>query len=93
METITLVQKEEIPGMKFVAAEVLHQAEAIKARSSFLDRAVILGNGYHGKVKIVFETLEGTKAVETTVWQAADDQVTLKAGVHIPIHAIREIIM
>jgi hypothetical protein len=35
--------------------------------------------------------LEGIKAVETTIWTADENLVTLKGGVNIPIQTIREV--
>jgi len=89
--TIELVPKEAISRYKFVNNDVLQTADERKMRQALLEKAMILGNGYKGKVKIVFETQEGTKAVETTVWQAGQDNIMLKGGINIPIRCIREV--
>ena len=52
-----------------------------------LEKAMLLGNGYKAKVKITFETLEGVKKIETTVWEASEDQLMIKSDVMIPIHS------
>jgi len=48
-----------------------------------------LGNGYHGKVNILFKTDDGDlKRVETTIWAFDQDFVTLKSGMSIPLRCI-----
>lgn len=88
---IELIPKEEINRYKFVMNDVLQTDEERKIRQSQLEKAMILGNGYKGKIKIIFETQEGIKAVETTVWQTGQDNIMLKGGVNIPIRCIREV--
>lgn len=89
--TIELVNKEAISRFKFVMNDVLQTEEERKSRLALLEKAMILGNGYKGKVKIIFETQEGIKAVETTVWQTSQENIMLKGGVNIPIRCIREV--
>lgn len=89
--TVELVPKEAISRYKFVINDVLQNPEERKLRQAQLEKAMILGNGYKGKVRIIFETQEGTKAVETTVWQTGQDNIMLKGGINIPIRCIREV--
>lgn len=56
-----------------------------------VDRAVRLGNGAKSKVKILFQTKEGIRLVNTTVWAATEDYILLKGGKAIPIDAILDI--
>ncbi len=42
-------------------------------------------------MKITFETLEGARKIETTVWEAGDDQLMIKSDVMIPIHAVIDV--
>lgn len=88
MLNFTLIQKEDIKRVKFTSTEVLNSNNDISQRRVDLEKAMILGNAYHGKIKIVFETTDGIKRVETTLWAATDKFVTLKGGVNIPIHSI-----
>jgi hypothetical protein len=90
---IELVLKENLGTVHFVSTEVLTTPEERRLRLANLEKAVILGDGYKGKVRIIFETTEGSKAVETTIWQAAEDTILLKGGVRIPIHSIREVMI
>jgi len=90
---IELVLKEDLGSMNFLSEDVLTTAEERRVRLANLEKAVILGNGYKGKVRVIFETTDGVKAVETTVWQAAEDTILLKGGVTIPIHCIREVMI
>lgn len=90
-KTPTLIEKENIRGLKFPDNEVLFSKDEIKIRNSDLERAMKLGNLEHNKIKIVFEDSEGVKQVETTVWGVTDKRVILKQGILIPIHRIHEI--
>jgi hypothetical protein len=85
------IEKEKISGLKFPDLDVLGSKDAIKTRTSNLERALKLGNLEHNKIKIVFEDIEGIKQVETTVWGVTDKRVILKQGVVIPIHRIHDV--
>lgn len=91
LSSISIISKEEVAGFSFVTTDVLHDVALKKARENALLQAMILGNGYKGKVKITFETTQGTKAVETTVWHATEKNIALKGGTVIPVHAIHEV--
>jgi hypothetical protein len=86
---IPLVEKEIIPSLHFSRNDALESTEAQKKRLWDLNRASILGNGYHGKVEITFKTAEGElKRVDTTVWAVDDRFMTLKAGCCIPTSSV-----
>ncbi|MFN5318463.1 MAG: hypothetical protein ACK5CY_06450 [Bacteroidia bacterium] len=91
MRNIPLVEKESLKNIFFPREEVLKSKELAKERHSLLERATALSNLYHNKVKIVFEDLEGTKMVNTTIWATSDTAIMLKGGVVIPIHRIHSI--
>jgi uncharacterized protein (UPF0248 family) len=88
---ITTVQKEDISQLHFPKEEVLEDAKAIEQRRLSLERAVVLGNTYKGKTKIIFEDSEGFKQIETHIWGLTDKRVILKQGIVIPIHRIHEV--
>ncbi|MCX6351859.1 MAG: hypothetical protein NTX03_08345 [Bacteroidetes bacterium] len=79
--------------MNFTGEEVLSNDFAKKKRVSDLYRAMILGNLYHVKCRIVFETKKGLRDVETTVWAATDKFVSLKGGISIPVGCIHQVIV
>ncbi|MBC5775190.1 hypothetical protein H8S95_14015 [Pontibacter sp. KCTC 32443] len=86
---IPMVEKEMIPSLHFSHKDVLDNTEAQKKRLWDLNRASILGNGYHGKVEITFKTAEGDlKRVDTTVWAVDDKFMTLKGGCCIPTSSV-----
>lgn len=88
------INKEEIKGnVRFPGSDVLSSREEREERKKKLDKAMLLGNGYKGKIKIIFETEDGQRAVETTVWATTDTTIQLKGDVSIPIHAIRDVIL
>lgn len=88
-----LIEKEQIPNVKFVSHEVLKSTDAIKHRTIELERAATIGNAHKGKIKIIFETKDGLKEVETTVWSATEKYITLKGEVLIPVNAIKDVII
>lgn len=88
----TLIEKENIAGLKFPEEDVLISKDDIKIRSANLERAMKLGNLEHNKIKIIFEDTSGLKEVITTVWGVTDKRVILKQGIVIPIHRVYEII-
>jgi hypothetical protein len=60
-----------------------------KRRLRNLERAMVLGNGYHGKVKIIFKTGTGElKRVYATVRQVNCDSVALQSGATMPTRSI-----
>lgn len=87
----TLIDKENISGLKFPDSDVLTSKDQIKIRLANLDKALKLGNLEHGKIKIIFEDSEGIKQVDTTVWGVTDKRVILKQGAVVPIHRIHEV--
>jgi len=91
MRNVPLVEKETVKSMSFPREEVLKTIDSAKERRDLLERATILSNLYHNKVKIVFEDREGSKMVDTTIWATTDTAIMLKGGVVIPIHRIHTI--
>lgn len=95
METIAAIpiSKETIPSLHFRYSEVLHSDFDKQLRQDKLYKAMILGNTDKKKVGIIFETTEGTRQVETTVWASVKDNIVLKHGIYIPICCIRDVII
>lgn len=87
----TIIEKERITGLQFGNNEVLEDKQQINRRSRRLKRAEQLGNAYKAKAKIVFKSIEGLFKVETTVWATTEKFVSLKGGVLIPIHCIKNV--
>lgn len=89
-QLIETLPKETVPTLRFGSDDVLaHRQPECQRRRHDADRAVILGNAYHGKVAILFQTADGqTKRVQTTVWAADSAHLTLKAGATLPLRAV-----
>lgn len=79
-----LIEKENIGDFKIVAAA---QNRSEELRSKLRD-AQRLGNEFKSKVSIAFQTEDGPKRVETTVWSLTENYVQLKSGVLIPLASI-----
>lgn len=88
---IASVQKEDVSQLHFPSEEVLSNAGTIAQRRLALERAVVLGNTYKGKIKIIFQDNESTKQIETYIWGLTDKRVILKQGIVIPINRIHEV--
>ncbi len=86
------IEKEQVRELRFPAGEVLHNEEERHRRQSELDRALVLGNVDHNKVRIIFSDSEGLKEVQTTIWAVTDERIILKSGMVIPIRRIVEVI-
>jgi hypothetical protein len=93
LDTIVLVEKETIAGLKFPEEEVLLGQEQINNRQYEAERAMKLGNYFKDKVKIIFEDMEGMKMVETTIWGVIDKRLLLKRGLVLPLYRVHEIII
>lgn len=82
------IEKESIAELQFPKTDVLDDRDAMRLRSSELERALVLGNLEHSKIRIYFEDNASKKVVETTVWGLTDNSVILKQGIGIPINRI-----
>lgn len=87
----TLIQKETLSEYHFNDQEVLPSEDDVKIRKMNLNRALILGNAYRRKIKLTFETTDGLKQVETTIWAVTEKNVVLKGGKFIPTKAITKV--
>ncbi|AKQ47705.1 hypothetical protein TH63_13100 [Rufibacter radiotolerans] len=84
-----LVEKEIVPDLQFSTQDVLPDEASQKKRLHDLNRASLLGNGYHGKVEITFQVASGeVYRMQTTIWQADEDFTSLKSGASLPTKAI-----
>ncbi|MGL4599143.1 MAG: hypothetical protein ACRCYO_16605 [Bacteroidia bacterium] len=86
------IEKEQVRDLRFPKEEVLENAEDMRRRRAELDRALVLGNMDHNKVRIIFQDDTDTKLVETTIWAVTEERVILKSGMVIPIRRIQEVI-
>lgn len=87
MDQIETINKEEIANHSFAKAEV-DQSELYRQVLKYFER---LGNEFKGKCNITFNTTEGPKSVNTTVWSVTDNFCQLKAGISIPLSSIVEV--
>ena len=89
-QPIQTIEKELIPTLRFGPNDVLTADPAAAERRRLdAERAVRLGNAYHGKLDIFFQTADcQTLRVQTAVWGAHPDYLTLKAGILLPLRAV-----
>ena len=89
--TICIISKEDLPEYEMIKGDALKSPADISRRREEVERAMKLGNNDHQKVKIIFETTEGTMAVETTVWEVTQNYLILKSNMAMPIRCIHRI--
>jgi hypothetical protein len=82
-----LIEKEHIQDFKIIHAD----QDRTKELYSKLLGAQRLGNEFKSKVAIVFQTEDGPKRVETTVWSLTEKYIQIKNGIHIPLNSIIEV--
>lgn len=87
MTSAELIPKEDIPKYKLARASADHSMEL----RDKLEGALRLGNEFKTKATITFQTLEGPKRVETTVWTLTDDALQIKYGVVLPLGSLLDI--
>jgi len=83
----TLISKEDI-GRYHIEPALENKTEFWRKELSY---AVRLGNEFKGKTVLTFQTSDGPKTVETTIWSLTDNYIHLKGGVTIPLKSIIEI--
>ena len=83
----SLIGKEEIPALKIIPASEDHTKEL----NNKLRGAMRLGNEFKSKASIIFQTDQGVKRVETTVWAVTEHFIQLKNGVVIPVKSLIDI--
>jgi len=86
-----VIPKESVNEYTFIKNEVLASINDIRQRKIDLNRALILGNAYRRKVKIIFETTKGLCQVETTIWAVTEKSLILKGGKVIPIIVVHKV--
>ncbi|MCS6934020.1 MAG: hypothetical protein NZM35_02570 [Chitinophagales bacterium] len=86
--TVKKIEKEQLKDCDF-RKPVYHFTDyELRERNRRLFLAMLLGNNFQSKVKIVFNTVDGYREVFTTVWATTEKFILLKGGNYIPIDAI-----
>ncbi len=83
----TLIQKEDVDKFRFIPADIDNSAPFMNK----LQNALRLGNEFKSKTSIVFNTEDGPKRIETTVWSLTDRYIQIKNGILIPLRSLIEI--
>lgn len=84
-----IIEKEDIPSLKFSKTEILKNPRNRNLRSYYLNRATKLGNLLKNKVTIYFKDhTNQLMQVNTTIWAVTTDFVVLKQGITIPKKSI-----
>lgn len=84
MKNIELIEKEEVLNYKFLPAPT----EVIDVEKEKLINSVRLGNEFKSKSYITFQTDQGPKKIETTVWNVTEKYLQIKNGILIPLTSL-----
>lgn len=87
MKNVELIPKENILNYSFLNAPI----DKIHVQKDKLVNSVRLGNEFKSKSYITFQTDQGPKKIETTVWNVTDKYLQIKSGVLIPIKSLIDI--
>ena len=88
---IQKIEKEKLKECAFKVPVYHFTDHELRERNRRLYLAMLMGNNFHSKVKIVFNTMEGYKEVFSTVWATTEKFILLKGGNFIPIEAIAQV--
>jgi len=91
MGEIREIKKESLIDVQYPIVDVLKSRIDRLRRRSALYNAMLLGNTFKRKVKILFNTSKNKFFIHTTVWYVGKDFVTLKGGRVVPISSIYKI--
>ncbi len=84
---VELIAKEDVQNYKFLTAP----KEERHVLQEKLIGAERLGNEFKAKSYITFQTDQGPKKIETTVWSVTDKYLQIKNGVLIPLSSLIDI--
>lgn len=82
-----LIEKEEVINYTLLDAPA-DERHVVKEK---LQGALRLGNEFKSKAYITFQTDQGPKKIETTVWNVTDNYIQIKNRVLIPISSLIDI--
>lgn len=82
-----LIAKEQVQDYKFLDAP----KDEVSLEANKLNGAVRLGNEFKSKAYITFQTDQGPKKIETTVWSVTDKYLQIKNDVLIPLKSLMDI--
>jgi hypothetical protein len=85
------IKKELLIDMKYPTDDILIDRTKQLRRRNNLYTAMLLGNSFKRKVKILFNTVDQKFFVNTTVWSVGKEFITLKGGRIVPIRSIYKI--
>lgn len=87
------VEKEELKTCSFEKPDIALTDAELAERNRRLYLAMLMGNNYESKVKLVFNTNTGGCEIVTVIWATTEKYVLLKGGNSIPLEAIAKVEM
>lgn len=91
MTSVKKIEKDQLKECQFKKPIYHFTDYELRERNRRLYLAMLLGNNFHSKVRIVFNTLDGYREVFSTVWATTEQFILLKGGNYIPLEAIAHV--
>jgi len=91
MKGIKEIEKESLIDVKYPIKDIVSGTIQRLRRTHNLYTAMLLGNTFKRKVKIIFQTSYNKFFVHTTIWHVGKDYITLKGGRVLPIKSIEKV--
>ncbi|MFN8286836.1 MAG: hypothetical protein U0V74_08805 [Chitinophagales bacterium] len=86
--SVKKIEKEQLKECQFKKPVYHFTDYELRERNRRLYLAMLMGNNFHSKVRVIFNTVEGYKEVFTTIWATTEKFILLKGGNFIPLEAI-----
>lgn len=82
------IEKDQLKECAFEKPLAGYEDYELRERNRRLYLAMLMGNNFQSKVKIVFNTTDGYREITTTVWATTEKYILLQGGSFIPIESI-----
>ena len=84
----SFLSKDDLSQVKFEKNSAAYTPIELNSLIRRLYQAMILGNTYKSSVKLIFNTSDGYRYTESTIWSKTDNSIMLHGGKYIPINSI-----
>lgn len=87
-QEVKRISKEELGSISFKNSVGYFTDCELRDRNRKLHLSILLADHAEANVKIVFNTIDGYKEVNTSIWGATEKYILLKGGSFIPVEAV-----
>jgi hypothetical protein len=87
------INRDELKNCRFIAARRQPSERETRERNRKVHLSLLLSENSEGRVKIVFNTINGYAEIQTSIWGATDKFIFVKGGNTIPVEAVAHVIL